>query len=216
MSKLAERGIPTGTCLMPILPGISDDDQTLSDIVRWTAAHGGSFVLCGGLTLADQQRDYFFNVLSERFPDLLDHYQRLYPPSSYGPAGWKRNEIALKVRGYCQEHGIRDRIPRPVIPGEKRALNKCVVEALADRIYEMEMHGEPAAKVWAYRKAAWAVEDLEQDIALVYGTMGLKGLESIPDVGPRMGREVEQILNHLSEHPAFPSESNERLKWPES
>jgi hypothetical protein len=30
--------------------------------VRWTAEHGGKFVLVGGLTLADQQRDFFLQM----------------------------------------------------------------------------------------------------------------------------------------------------------
>ncbi len=78
MRTLAEAGIPTGTCLMPILPGLCDDDANLESVVRWTAEHGGSFVLAGGLTLADQQRSYFFDVLGQRFPDLLRPYQALY------------------------------------------------------------------------------------------------------------------------------------------
>jgi hypothetical protein len=49
------------------------------DAILWTAEHGGRFVLAGGLTLADQQRDFFFNALAEQFPDLLERYQRLYP-----------------------------------------------------------------------------------------------------------------------------------------
>jgi hypothetical protein len=40
----------------------------------------------GGLTLADQRRDYFFGVLRDRFPDLLPFYERMYPhpTASYG------------------------------------------------------------------------------------------------------------------------------------
>jgi len=49
-------------------------------------------------------------------------------------------------------------------------------------------------RLWAYRKAAWAIEDLEQDIGLVYWTMGLKGLQSIPNVGESMGQFIEEML----------------------
>jgi DNA polymerase/3'-5' exonuclease PolX len=52
----------------------------------------------------------------------------------------------------------------------------------------------PQQRIWAYRKAAWAVEDTEQDIGLVYRTMGLRGLESIRDVEPKMAGEIEQML----------------------
>jgi DNA polymerase/3'-5' exonuclease PolX len=98
----------------------------------------------------------------------------------------------------CQYYGISDRMPRPIIPGDKRTLNKRIVEALANECYWMELRGEPSHRVWAYRKAAWAIEDTEQDINLIYKTMGLKGLESIENVGPRLAAVVEDLLKGLS------------------
>lgn len=194
MEQFARAGFLTGTCFMPILPGLCDDDANLQSVVRQTADHGGQFVLAGGLTLADQQRDYFFGVLGERFPDLLGLYQAHYPRGSYGPSGGRWRKIALRIRELCAQHGIADRIPRPIIPGHKRARNKRVVEALAKQLYGMELKDEPGQRMWAYRKAAWAIEDLEQDVGQVYRLMGLKGLESIPNVGPRLARVVERLL----------------------
>ena len=195
MEKLAAAGVPTGTVAMPLLPGLCDDAATLESIVRWTAEHGGQFVLASGLTLSDQQKDYFFKVLGERFPDLLSAYQRLYPPKSYGPVGDSWRATALQVREGCAKYGLPDRMPRPIIPGEKRALNKRVVEILADKVYEMELNNESNYRVWAYRKAAWAIEDLEQDIGLVYRTMGLKGLQNIPNIGKGLGQVVVDLLS---------------------
>jgi hypothetical protein len=199
MEQLARAGILTGVCFMPILPGLCDDDANLRSVVRWTADHGGRFVLASGLTLADQQRDFFFCVLREHLPDLAGLYQRLYPEGSYSPAGWPWHTIALQIKELCRHKGISDRIPRPIIPGEKRALNKRIVEALADQLYTMELNDESPQRIWAYRKAAWAIEDLEQDIGLVYRTMGLKGLASIQNVGPLLAREVERLIKSFSE-----------------
>jgi DNA repair photolyase len=197
MARIAEAGIMTGTCFMPALPGLCDDQANLDNIVRWTTDHGGQFVLIGGLTLSDQQRHYFFDVLSQRFPDLHNLYTRLYPAGSYAPAGWRWREVALQVKELCQRAGIRDRMPRPLIPGEKRFVNKRVVESLADKVYDMELLNESQNRIWAYRKAAWAIEDLEQDIRLVYSQMGSKGLESIKNVGPRIAEEVATILDNF-------------------
>ena len=58
----------------------------------------------------------------------------------------------------------------------------------------MELDGAPANDIWAYRKAAWAIEDTQQDIGLVYRAMGRRGVESIRDVGPAVARRVEQLL----------------------
>jgi hypothetical protein len=148
-------------------------------------------VLASGLTLSDQQKKYFFNVLAERFPDLLPTYQRLYPPKSYGQVGNGWREIAQRIREACTKYGIPDRMPRPIISGDKRALNRRIVERLANKVYTMELENAPNYRIWSYRKAAWSVEDLEQDIGLVYRTMGLKGLQSIPNVGEKLGGEIE-------------------------
>jgi DNA repair photolyase len=205
MEKIAAAGIPVGVCMMPILPGLCDDAVNIEAVVRWTADHGGTFVLPSGLTLSDQQKDYFFKVLQERFLDLLPLYQRLYPPKSYSQVGTGWRETALRVRETCAKHGIRDRMRRPIVPGEKRALNKRIVESLADKLYEMELNDEPSHRLWAYRKAAWAIEDMEQDIGLVYHTMGLKGLQSIPSIGQSLGSIVAKLISLHAEPKAGPA-----------
>jgi DNA repair photolyase len=196
MEQIAKAGILTGISMMPILPGLCDTDENLEATVRSTADHGGRFVLAGGLTLADQQRDYFFGVLHARFPDLLPLYERLYPTGSYGPVrSGDPHAIGRRIRDLCQSCGLSDRMPRPIIPGDKRALNKRIVEALANQVYAMELDNAPGQRVWAYRKAAWAIEDLEQNVGLIYGQMGRKGLEGIPNVGPRLAQVVGELLH---------------------
>ena len=202
MRQLARAGIPTGTCFMPILPGLCDDDANLRAVVRWTAEHGGSFVLAAGLTLADQQRAYFFDVLRDRFPDLVEPYTRLYPPGSYAAVEQDPRVIGRRLRELCAQHGVRDRIPRPIVPGDKRAANKRLAEHLADAAYSLELEDAPTSRVWAYRKAAWAMDDLEQNVGLLYRTMGRKGIESIEGVGSALGGEIESRL--IGEGNPFP------------
>ena len=194
MEQFARAGILTGTCMMPILPDLCDTDENLEAVVRWTAEHGGQFVLAGGLTIADQQRDYFLGVLDERLPDLAARYRALYAVGSYGPTRSDWRPVALRLKELCGQYGISDRMTRPIIPGDKRALNKRIVESLANECYEMELRGESQQRVWAYRKAAWTIEDTPQDVGLIYRTMGRKGLESIENVGPRMAEVVEGLI----------------------
>lgn len=195
MEQIAKAGILTGISLMPILPGLCDTDENLEATIRCTANHGGQFVIAGGLTLADQQRDYFFGVLSERFPDLLPMYKRLYPTGSYGPVqSGDPHAIGRQVRELCRRYGLSDRMPRPIIPGDKRARNKRIVEALANQCYWLELDSAPAQRVWAYRKAAWAIEDLAQDVGLIYREMGLKGLAGIENIGPRLAQVIEPLI----------------------
>jgi DNA polymerase/3'-5' exonuclease PolX len=90
-------------------------------------------------------------------------------------------------------------MPRPIIPGDKRTLNKRVVESLVNQLYALELEGAPSYRQWAYRKAAWSIEDLEQDLGLVYRVMGRKGLESIENVGPKLAQVVERFLIEAQE-----------------
>jgi DNA repair photolyase len=198
MEQIAKAGILTGISMMPILPGLCDTDENLEATIRATANHGGRFVIAGGLTLADQQRDYFFGVLRERFPDLLPLYERMYPHPTTSYGGIRTGDphvIGRHIRDLCRQYGISDRMPRPIIPGDKRALNKRIVEALANQCYWLELDNAPGQRVWAYRKAAWAIEDLEQDVGLLYRTMGRKGLEGIENVGPRLAEVVEDRIS---------------------
>lgn len=194
MEKLAAVGIPTGICAMPLLPGLCDSKENLDALIRTTADHGGQFVLASSLTLADQQRDFFFNVLNDRFADLVSAYTHLYPPRIYAPQNYDWRKIAISVRELCTKYGIRDRQPRPIIPGDKRTLNRKVVELLAEQIYTFELEKAPSNQIWAFRKAAWAVEDMDQDIGLVARVMGIKGLQSIPDISPELASKIFAML----------------------
>jgi DNA repair photolyase len=199
MEQFAKAGIVTGTAFMPILPGIYDDDDNLEAVVRWTRDHGGTFVLAGGLTLSDEQKAYFLKQLARIHAENLPLYQRLYPQGSYGPPRSYWNRLGLRIAELCQKYGLSDRMRRPIIPGEKRAANKRIAEYLADKTYRLELAGERSYKIWAYRKAAWALDELEQDVRLVYERMGAKGLESIPNVGKKLAGEIEQqILGAIS------------------
>jgi len=59
----------------------------------------------------------------------------------------------------------------------------------------MELHGEPSRRLWAYRRAAWAIEDTLQDLGLIYRSISRKGLGSIENVGPSMAEVIEAPLS---------------------
>ena len=196
MAQIAAAGIVTGTCCMPILPGVCDADANLAAVVHATADHGGRFVLAGGSHPGRSAARLLLRRAAGALPGPGSiSTNASIPKGSYGPVGQSWPVTGRRIRELCRQAGIADRMPRPIIPGEKRALNKRIVETLANRAYELELDEAPAQRVWAYRKAAWAVEDTEQDIGLVYRTMGLRGLQSIRDVGPEMAGEIERLLN---------------------
>jgi len=208
MRQLADNGIQCGVSFMPILPDLCDTHENIELVIQHTRDNGGQFVLAAPLTMADQQKEYFIRYLQENEPGLTPNYRALYPAKSYGPVGNSWIKTGRLVRELSQQYGLPDRMPRPIIPGEKRALNKKAVEHLSNQLYTMELDQVPDQRMWPYRKAAWSIEDTRQDISLIYRQMGLKGLESIRNVGPKFARMLESLIrdnmeidDHLQEKP---------------
>ena len=151
--------------------------------------HGCEFCYCRERKYApyDDPADFAYVIkVKENAPELL---RRALARAAVDP-----RVIGRRLRELCAQHYVRDRIPRPIVPGDKRAANKRLAEHLADAAYALELEGAPPSWVWAYRKAAWAMDDLEQNVGLLYRTMGWKGIESIEGVGSAMGGEIESLL----------------------
>lgn len=51
-----------------------------------------------------------------------------------------------------------------------------------------------AFKPKAYYKAALSLENLKEDVSLIYKKDGLKGLEKIPGVGKSIAKKIEEYL----------------------
>ena len=59
----------------------------------------------------------------------------------------------------------------------------------------LEVKGEKQIfKIRAYKKAGLALENLNEDIALVYKQKGLVGLEKIPGIGKSISQKIEEYL----------------------
>ena len=75
MKQLADRGLFVGTLLTPILPFITDSEENIREVIRLSAENGAKFVFSmGGVTLRDNQKEYFFKKLDELFPGLKKKY----------------------------------------------------------------------------------------------------------------------------------------------
>lgn len=194
MRKIADSGILTGTAFMPILPYICDDDSNLETVVRKTAESGGRFVLAAGLTMSGAQATYFLQTLKQRYPELVEKYEKLYG-TSYTPVDKQYlGKIGLKIRDLCAKHGILDRIPR-YIPEGPLATNKRVAEYIFKRAYYMELESAPSYKIWAYKRAGWTIDELNDDISALYKRRGAKGLQTLPNIGPSLATFIADRLS---------------------
>lgn len=82
------------------------------------------------------------------------------------------------------------------IPQDALAINKRIAERLFLKVYDLELELENKSKIWAYRKAAWAADEMGDSIEKIYEQEGLSGLGKIPYVGQHIALEIEGYLRH--------------------
>jgi DNA repair photolyase len=112
MQILAQRGIHVGVAMMPILPFIEDNEENISEIVRQTHAHGGTFILPWfGMSLRDRQRAYFYEQLDRLFPGLRAQYERAFG-EQYGCRARNAERLAQHFEALCAENGIATDVKR--------------------------------------------------------------------------------------------------------
>lgn len=75
IKKLSDAGIFCGILMMPILPFIEDGAEDITELVKKAAESGARFIYGAfGVTLRQNQRDYFFDRLDEDFPGMKERY----------------------------------------------------------------------------------------------------------------------------------------------
>jgi DNA repair photolyase len=203
MEELVNADIYVGTSMMPVFPFIGDDEKHLEDLVRATKDHGGRCVLAGGLTMDGVQARRSLAAARRLDPALEDRWRDLYdwepggkpnhsPPPAYNA------RLGLLVRELCARHGLLDRMPRYVAPGPL-AVNKRIAERLFLKTYDLELERARSYRIWAYRKAAWAVDEWPENVAEIYRARGEAGLRELPGIGKSLAGQIAGWLGEESE-----------------
>jgi DNA repair photolyase len=198
MEKLASAGILVGTSMMPIIPYAGDDELRLEDLVRATKDHGGVCVLAGGLTMDGIQAEWTLAAARRWDSRLEARWRDLYGwqpggKPTYGPPRTYNARLGLLVRELCQRYGLLDRMPRYIAPGPTAA-NKRVAERLFLKTYDLELERADDYRIWAYRKAAWTVDEWPESIADIYEAHGQAGLRELPGIGQSLTAEITRWL----------------------
>jgi DNA repair photolyase len=198
MEKLATAGILVGTSLMPIFPLIGDDDRRLEETILATREHGGSFVMAGGLTMDGVQAERTLEAARRFDPALEARWRKLYKwtaggKPSYSPPRPYSARLGLRVRELCTRYNLMDRMPRYVASGPL-AINKRIAEKLFLKVYDLELEQADNYRVWAYRKAAWTVDECQESLEGIYQLDGQAGLQKLPGIGQSLAGEIARWL----------------------
>ncbi len=109
IKKLSENGIYTGILLQPILPFINDDIENIRNIVHTAYKCGAKFIYPAfGVTLRDNQREYYYDKLDEHFPNIKMKYINEYK-NKYS-CNTKNNELYEEFKTLCEMYGIKYKI----------------------------------------------------------------------------------------------------------
>jgi DNA repair photolyase len=109
VARLNEAGIRCGVLVAPVLPALSDSTRQINDVVKACAEAGAASVTGVTLHLRPGVREHYLAWLERVRPDLVSHYQRLYP-RTYAPAD-VRKRIAGTIRRAAQRYGVPTHTP---------------------------------------------------------------------------------------------------------
>jgi len=70
------------------------------------------------------------------------------------------------------------------------AVNKRIAERLFLKAYDLELERAQSHRIWAYRKAGWAVDELQESIAQIYDNRGEPGLRELPGIGKSLAGTI--------------------------
>jgi DNA repair photolyase len=90
MARLAEAGVRCGVMLAPIIPGLTDDAESMEAVVRAAKEHGAAFVGDNVLYLKPGTKEWFMPFLRETYPHLLPQYERFYR-GAYAPRSYSQD-----------------------------------------------------------------------------------------------------------------------------
>lgn len=79
IKELSDNGIFVGIMINPVLPFITDNEEDIKELVRLAYLNGAKFIhTFMGMTLRENQRDYYLDKLKQSFTGLKDKYIKYY------------------------------------------------------------------------------------------------------------------------------------------
>ena len=120
--RLVSAGIDAGVLAAPILPGLSDSEESLDAVAAAAAAHGAAFFSTRPLKLDPGVKPHYLVFLAENHPALLPvtearFAQRINPERGYTDA---LEERARRVRARYEFEERPFRKPEPGAPSQLR------------------------------------------------------------------------------------------------
>jgi len=161
LSKFKEEGIACGMFLMPVIPFITDKPEIMEDSVKAAKEIGLDYIVFSGMTLKEgRQKEYFYNVLKEYYPDLLVEYNNIYKNDKWGSAKKEYYDVIHNYFSHiAKKYKISVRIP-PKLYYDLLSENDKIVVILEHLDYLLKMNGRKSP----YGYGAYSISQLKEPI----------------------------------------------------
>jgi DNA repair photolyase len=111
MRRLAEAGIAVGLSVSPVLPGLTDDEAGLDELLERAAAAGVRRLASQMLFLRSPTREKYFRFLEAEFPRYLEAYRAAYADRVF-LGGRYRERMRDLVKRLRRKHGFTNAFER--------------------------------------------------------------------------------------------------------
>jgi DNA repair photolyase len=114
---LREAGIDAAVLCMPVLPGISDSEESLDAAARAASEAGATAFRHRPLKIDVEIQQYYYDFLATEFPVMVPRYAALYQGAAHPFKEYER-ELEERVRRVRARYPFRERPPRPPHPSQ--------------------------------------------------------------------------------------------------
>ncbi|MCX6258186.1 MAG: radical SAM protein [Bacteroidia bacterium] len=114
IARLKQEGLHCGIFLMPVIPYLTDTREKMEEMICKASEAGTEFIIFGGMTLKPgRQKDHFFSVLNDHYPQLMASYRKLYGnDDSWGNPDYSvYREVENGIAWMASKYRIPKRIP---------------------------------------------------------------------------------------------------------
>jgi DNA repair photolyase len=111
VARLNAAGLRCDVMVAPVLPGISDSDAQLEEVVRAAVDAGAAVIAPIALHLRGPVRDHYLSWLAGARPELVGATRALFRGAYQPPA--ERDALSRRVRELVDKHGGRRRTEEP-------------------------------------------------------------------------------------------------------
>jgi DNA repair photolyase len=106
IKELSNNDIFAGILLMPVLPFLEDNEENIQGIVKLAYENGAKFIYPAfGVTLRQNQRDWYYKKLDEKFPGVKPKYINNFG-NNYECYSPKAKLLWKLFQNECDKYGI--------------------------------------------------------------------------------------------------------------